>query len=62
MAGEMSVLKMVVVFLRALLTPRFQLVTENLALRQQLAVLSHCQKRPKLRPRDRVFWTWLMRL
>ena len=35
---------------------------ENLALRQQLAVLKQSNIRPKLRPRDRVFWTWLMRL
>ena len=35
---------------------------ENLAHRQQLAVVSQSVKRPKLRPRDRVFWVLLSRL
>jgi len=41
---------------------RLHLSAENLALRQQLAVLQRSSKRLKLRPRDRVFWTWLTRL
>jgi hypothetical protein len=32
---------------------------ENLALRQQLAVLTRTVKRPELRPRDRLFWILL---
>ena len=32
------------------------LAIENLALRQQLAILRRQAKRPKLRTRDRVFW------
>jgi hypothetical protein len=39
-----------------MLIPEVHLVVENLALRQQLAVLGQSVKRPKLRPRDRVFW------
>jgi hypothetical protein len=35
---------------------------ENLALRQQVAVFKQSVKRPKLRPRDRVFWVVLSRL
>jgi putative transposase len=35
---------------------------ENLALRQQLAVLRRSVKRPRLRPRDRLFWIILKRL
>jgi len=35
------------------------LAIENLALRQQLAVYNQSVKRPRLRPRDRVFWVWL---
>jgi len=42
--------------------PKYRLALENLALRQQLAVCNRSIKRPKLRRRDRVFWTWLMRL
>jgi len=58
----MGVLKVVFLFLRALLVPKVHLAYENLALRQQLAVLNQASKRPKLRPRDRVFWAWLSRL
>jgi putative transposase len=59
--GDMVVLKAVFLFLRALVMARLGLVAENLALRQQLAVCIHSNKRPKLRTRDRVFWIWLMR-
>ncbi len=38
--------------LRGLLVPRLVLVTENLALRQQLLVLRRSTKRPRLRYRD----------
>ena len=41
---------------------RSALAAENLALRQQVAVYKHSVKRPKLRPRDRVFWVLLPRL
>ena len=34
---------------------------ENLVLRQQLAVLSRSSRRPRLRPADRLFWSWLSR-
>ena len=36
--------------------------TENLALRQQLAILQRTARRPKLRQRERVFWVWLSKL
>ena len=42
-----------------LLLPRGQLAMENLALRQQLAILSRKRPRPRLRRRDRLFWVWL---
>jgi hypothetical protein len=48
--------------LRLLLLPRSQLVLENLALRQQLAILSRQRPQPRLRRRDRLFWialSWL---
>ena len=48
--------------LRAIFTSRAASVAENLAFRQQLAVLHASIKRAKLRPRDRVFWVWLSRL
>ena len=41
---------------------RFFLALENMALRQQLAVLERSGKRPRLRQRDRVFWVLLSAL
>jgi len=49
-------------FSRGLAILKVDLAVENLALRQQLAVCKQSVKRPKLRPRDRVFWVWLSRL
>ena len=48
--------------LRGLLVPRLVLVTENLALRQQLLVLHRSSNRPRLRHRDRLFWIPLSQL
>ena len=58
----MGVVRVIVILLRAFLSPRAALAAENLALRQQLAVLQVSAKRPKLRTRDRLFWVWLSRL
>ncbi len=41
---------------------RQNLVLENLALRQQLAVLNRSVKRPPLTPSDRMFWVMLSRI
>jgi putative transposase len=40
---------------------RSELALENLALRQQLAVLNRRHRRPKLRKLDRLFWVFLSR-
>lgn len=45
--------------LLAAMKPRASLVAENLALRQQLAVLRRTKPRPRLHPIDRVFWALL---
>ena len=58
----MGWLKMVCVLLRSLLRNQADLAAENLVLRQQLAVLEQSSKRPRLRNRDRIFWTWIARL
>ena len=58
----MGVFKAFVLFFRAMLVSRTSLAVENLALRQQLAVYKQSVKRPKLRPRDRLFWICLSRL
>lgn len=55
-------LRTIALFLRTLLRDRAELAAENLALRQQLAVLERQSKRPRLRKRDRIFWAWLSRL
>ena len=44
------------------LAARQTLVLENLALRQQLAVLQRDSKRPRLLKTDRVFWIILSRI
>ena len=53
---------MLCLFIRGLIAGRLTLAAENLALRQQLAVLQQSLARPRLRPRDRRFWVWLSRL
>ena len=47
---------------RAAFVSHTQLAVENLALRQQLAVLKRSVKRPRLHRRDRLFWAWLSRV
>src|SRR5213078_2380290 len=47
--------------LRAMLRERRDLALENLALRQQLAVLKRSQSRIKIKWRDRLVWIWLLR-
>jgi hypothetical protein len=51
-----GVIKAIHFLIRGFFVCHFSLAAENLALRQQLAILEHSVKRPKLRPRDRVFW------
>jgi transposase InsO family protein len=58
----MGVIQLIRILLQALLANRAALAMENLALRQQLAVLERSVKRPTLRQRDRLFWFWLSRL
>ena len=48
--------------LRACCLDRVELVSENLAYRQQLATYKHEKKRPQLRFSDRFLWVVLSRL
>jgi len=50
--------------LRLLLSPGNvrEIALENLALRQQLAVMKRQYRRPRLRTADRLFWGWLSRI
>src|SRR5262245_19337469 len=58
----MSLFPALLSVLRALFTPRLELVAENLALRRQLTILHRTAKLPKLRPQDRLLWATLSRL
>ena len=58
----MGIVQSIFLFLGAFILGRASAAVENLALRQQVAVFKQSVKRPKLRPRDRVFWVVLSRL
>ena len=58
----MNIFRIIKVITKAILRSRANLVVENLALRQQLAVLQRKIKCPRLRTSDRIFWAWLFRL
>ena len=57
----MGSIRIIVLLIRGLLLDQVELAVENLALRQQLSVLSEQKRRPRLRTRDRIFWAWLSR-
>ncbi len=58
----MSILRVILLLLRALFRDRSQLALENLALRQQLAIFRHKALRPRLCRADRAFWVSLARV
>lgn len=58
----MSICKALFFILRGLFVSRNNLIIENLALRQQLAVQQRTIKRPKLKRKDRLFWAWLSQI
>ena len=53
--ATMCIFASLFLFVRGLVSDRARLATENLALRQQLAVLNRAMPRPKIRRGDRVF-------
>jgi putative transposase len=48
-------------FLRSVVRSRCDVALENLALRQQLVVLTRSSRRPRLTRADRRFWSWFSR-
>ncbi len=58
----MGVMRILVLFFCGVPCNRTELAAENLALRQQLAVLQQKSKTPRLRKRDRIFWAILSRI
>ena len=57
-----DLLRILLQFIRGACRSRRELALENLALRQQLAVLRRQQPRAVLKNRDRLFWIALSRL
>ena len=57
----MSFLLFIAAFANSLCKSRRQLTLENLALRQQLAMLKQSVRRPRLSPVDRLFWVLFSR-
>jgi hypothetical protein len=57
-----TLLQLAIKTILSILKSRQALVLENLALRQQLAVLNRSGQRPPLRPSDRMFWVMLSRI
>ena len=55
----MCAVQIILALIRGVIADRANFVAENLALRQQLAVLERRSTRPRLRKRDRIFWVWL---
>jgi len=55
----MSVFSIIASSVGAFLSDRAELAAEIAALRQQLSILQHSAKRPKLRKLDRIFWVLL---
>ena len=60
--GMQTIIMILVDFLRVIVLSRATLQLENIALRQQVAVLKRERPRPWLGPLDRVFWIILSRL
>lgn len=58
----MSSFHLIWMFVRTMFVRRANLVMENLALRQQLAILNRGVARPCLRNRDRLFWALISKL
>ncbi len=57
-----KIVMILVAFVREFALSRATVRLENIALRQQVAVLKRERSRPQLRPLDREFWVFLSRL
>jgi putative transposase len=58
----LPVVRALLAYIVATFRSREALRLENMALRHQLAVYQRTVHRPRLRPADRLFWSWLSRL
>ena len=57
-----TIVMILVAFVHEIVLSRATLQLENVALRQQVAVLKRERPRPRLHPLDRVFWVLLFHL
>jgi putative transposase len=57
-----EITSLLISFLLSIFKERSDLALENLALRQQMAVLKRSQKRLAIQKKDRFFWIWLSRI
>ncbi len=55
----MGWIRILLLLIRGIPRDRTELVTENLARRPQLTVLTERKRRPKLRMRGGISWVWL---
>jgi len=58
----MDWIQLIFIVVRSFVRDQTELASDNLTLRQQLAVLQRQSKRPKLKKRDHIFWVWLSKL
>ncbi len=56
-----SIIRALPAFIASLFRSRLSLQVEILALRHQLTVYQRSIRRPRVRPSDRLFWSWLAR-
>jgi len=54
--------KLIFELFRLIFRSQQDIILENLALRQQLAVQQRSMKRPKIKNTDRIFWVWLTKI
>jgi putative transposase len=54
--------KLIFELFRLIFRSKQDIVLENLALRQQLAVQQRSIRRPKIKNLDRIFWAWLFKI
>ncbi|MFH1447547.1 MAG: hypothetical protein ABIG39_01680 [Candidatus Micrarchaeota archaeon] len=58
----MNICKVLFLLFRGLFVSQSNLILENLTLRQQLTIQQRTIKRPKLKNKDRIFWSWISQI
>jgi hypothetical protein len=58
----MNIYKVLFLLFRGLFVSRSDLILGNPALRRQLTIQQRIIKRPKLKNKDRIFWSWISQI